>query len=129
MPFQFCLKTNFFYTGDTSFRNLPKTWAIQNLDKIASRFVRQWLDLPIGVTLSCISLPQNQFGLNLHLPSVKFLHCQTVLRSCLKSTLNDVITSLWKTTSLSMNVQYISYKNTKHVLKMVRQEHAEKLKI
>ena len=28
-----------------------------------------------------------------------------------------------------MNVQYDSYKNTKHVLKMIRQEHTEKLKI
>ena len=39
----------------------------------------------------------------------------------------DAITSLWKSTSQSMNVLYDSYKNTKHVLKMVRHEHTEKL--
>ena len=73
---------------------LSIAWVIQRLDNIASRFLRQWLDLPISATLSGISLPYNQFGLNLQLPSVKFLHCQTILRSCLRSSLNDAITSL-----------------------------------
>ena len=72
---------------------LSKTWVIQHLDNIASRFVRQWLSLPISATLSGISLSYNQFGRNLQLPSVKFLQCQTVLRSCLRSS-NDAITSL-----------------------------------
>ena len=108
---------------------LSKTWVIQNLDNIASRFVRQWLDLPISATLSGISLPYNQFGLNLQLPSAKFRQWQTVLRSCLRSSSNDGITSLWKNTCHKMNVQYDSYKNTKHALKMVRQEHTEKLEV
>ena len=79
--------------------------------------------------LSGISLPYNQFGLNLQLPSVKFLQCQTVLRSCLRSSSNHVITSLWKSTSHSMNVQYDSYNGTKYALKIVRQEHTSKLKV
>ena len=52
---------------------LSKTWVIQHLDNVASRFVRQWLDLPSSATLSGISLPNNQFGLNLQPPSVKFV--------------------------------------------------------
>ena len=75
-----------------------------------------------------IILPQNQFGLNLQLPSVKFLQCQNVLRTSLKSLQNDAIISLRKNTSNSMNLQYDSYKNTKHVLQVVRLEHKEKLK-
>ena len=59
---------------------LPKTWVIQHLDNVVTRFVRQWLDLPISATLSGIILPKNQFGLSLQLPSVKFIQCQTVLR-------------------------------------------------
>ena len=106
---------------------LPKTWVIQHLDNVVTRFVRQWLDLPISATLSGIILPKNQFGLNLQLPSVKFIQCQTVLRNSLQSSQHGAITSLWKSTSQSMNVQYDSYKNTKHVLKMVRHEHTEKL--
>ena len=50
--------------------NLSKTWVIENLDNVVVRFVRKWLDLPISATLGGISLPRNQFGLNLLLPSV-----------------------------------------------------------
>ena len=107
--------------------NLAKTWVIENLDSITIRFIRQWLDLPISATLSGIILPCNQFGLNLQLPSVKFIQCQTVLRNALRSSKSDNIKSLWKSTSCSMNVQYDSYKNTKQVLKAVRQQHTEKL--
>ena len=108
--------------------SLSKTWVIQNLDNVVIRFIRQWLDLPISATLSGIILPQNQFGLNLQLPSIKFFQCQNVLRTSLKSSQNDAIVSLWKNTSSSMNLQYDSYKNTKHVLQVVRQEHKEKLR-
>ena len=109
--------------------SLSKTWVIQNLDNVVIRFIRQWLDLPICATLSDIILPQNQFGLNLQLPSVKFFQCQNVLRTSLKSSQNDAIVSLSKSTSSSMNLQYDSYKNTKHVLQVVRLEHKEKLKL
>ena len=107
--------------------DLSKTWVIENLDNVVIRFIRQWLDLPISATLSGISLPRNQFGLNLLLPSVKFQQCQTVLRSTLKSSSNDAIKSLWKTTSFGMNIQYDAYRNTKQVLKAARQNHTEKL--
>ena len=60
---------------------------------------------------------------------MKFLQCPTVLRSCLRSSLNDAISSLWKSTSHSMNVQYDSYKNAKHIQKMVRKEQTDKLKV
>ena len=74
---------------------LSKTCIIGNLDNVVIRFIRQWLDLPISATLSGISLPRNQFGLNLLRPSVKFQQCQTVLQSTLKSSSNDAIKSLW----------------------------------
>ena len=89
--------------------------------------LRKWLDLPIRATLSGISLPRNQFGLNL-LPSVKFLQCQTVLRTPLKSSSNDAIRSLWRSTSFGMNIKYDTYRNTKQVLKAVRQNHTDKLR-
>ena len=49
------------------------------------------------------------------------------MRNSLQSSLHDAIASLWRSTSQNMNVQYESYKNTKHVLKIVRQEHTENL--
>ena len=108
--------------------NLAMTWVIENLDSITIRFMRQWLDLPISATLCGVILPCNHFGLNLQLPSVKFIQCLTVLRNSLRSSKSDNIKSLWKSTSCSMNVQYDSYKNTKQILKAVRQQHTEKLR-
>ena len=34
---------------------------------------------------------------------------------------------LWKSTSCSLNIQYETYKNTKQVIKIVRQQHTDKL--
>ena len=108
--------------------NLSKTWFIENLDNFAVKLVRKWLDLSISATLSGISLPRNQFGLNLLLPSVKSLQCQTVLRTALKSSSNDAIKSLWRSTSFGMNIQYDTYRNTKQVLNAVLQNHTDKLR-
>ena len=73
--------------------DLSKTWVIEHLDNLVVKFVRIWLELPISATLSGISLPNNKFGLNLQLPSVKFQQCQTVLRT----TVGNSVTP-WKRT-------------------------------
>jgi len=83
---------------------LPKTWVIQPLDNVVTRFVHQWLDLPTSATLSSIILPKNQFGFNLQLPSIKFIQCRTVLQNSLQSSQHDAITSLLKSNSQSMNI-------------------------
>ena len=106
--------------------DLSKTWVIENFDNVVVRVARQWLDLTISATLSGISLPRNNFGLNL-LPSLKFQQCQTVQRNVLKSSSNDAVKSLWRSTSFGMNIQYDTYRNTKQVLKAVRQNHTKKL--
>ena len=94
---------------DLTVANLSKTWVCENLDQLVTKFVRQWLELPISSTLSGIVLSRKHFGLELLLPSVKFQQCQIVLRNSLKSSPN-------------------TNKNTKAVLKCVRDEHTEKLK-
>ena len=97
------------------------------IDNLVSKYIRQWLDLPISATLSSIILSKNQFGLSLTLPSTKFLQCQTVLRNALKSSPNDNIRSLWKNTSSGTNIQYDIYRNTKEALKAVQHEHKDRL--
>ena len=69
--------------------DLSKTWVAENLDNLISKYIRQWLDLPIIATLSSIILSKNQFGLNLILHSVKIAQCQTVCRNSLSSSPND----------------------------------------
>ena len=58
---------------------------------------------------------------------MKFLQCQAVKRNILKSSPNENIRSLWKTTCEASNIQYDLYRNTKEVLKAVRTEHTKHL--
>ena len=43
-----------------SVADLSKTWVVENLDNLVSKYIRQWLDLPISTTLSGIFLSKNQ---------------------------------------------------------------------
>lgn len=107
--------------------DIGKTWVNENLDNIVSKYIRKWLELPISATLSNVLLPHNKFGLNLILPSTKFLQCQTISRKVLKSSPNDEIKNLWMATSNHKNVQYDKYKNTKDVLNTIRKENEKRL--
>ena len=68
-----------FIVADTS-----KIWICENLDNIVTKYVREWLDLPISATISSIIFSKKNFGLAFQLPSFKCQQCQTVLRSSLK---------------------------------------------
>ena len=84
--------------------DLSKTCVTENLDNLVSKYIRQWLDLPISATLSSIILSKSQYGLNMILPSLKFSQCQTVFRNSLRSSPNYEIKSLWKSTNSGMNI-------------------------
>ena len=107
--------------------DIGKTWVTENLDNMASKYIRKWLELPISSTLSNVLLPHNKFGLNTLLPSTKFIQCQTVSRRALKLLPNKDINNLWKNTSNYKNIQYDTYKNTKDLLSTIRKEHEDKL--
>ena len=89
--------------------DITKTWVNENLDNIACKYIRKWLELPISATISNVLLPCNKFGLNIILPSTKFLQCLTVSRQALKSSPNQEINRLWKETSDHKNIQYDIY--------------------
>ena len=107
--------------------DLGKTWICENLDNIVTKYVRQWLDLPISATLSSIIPSRNYFEQASQLPSIKFLQCQTTLRSSLKSSCDETITKLWRNTNSGANIQYDIYSNTKQVLKSIRAELTNRL--
>jgi hypothetical protein len=94
---------------------------------IATKYIPKWLELPISATLSNVYLPYNKCGLNVILPSTKFIQCQTVSRSALKSSINENIRELWSITSTNRNIQYDIYSNTKDVLKAFRQKNEQRL--
>ena len=107
--------------------DIAKTWVNENLDNIACKYIRKWLELPISATISNVLLPCNKFGLNIIPPSTNFLQCRTVSRQALKSSPDQEINRLWKETSDNKNIQYDIYQNTKDVLSAVRSEHEERL--
>ena len=93
--------------------NLSKTWVVENIDSIVKSYIRKWLDIPISGTLSTVFLTRNKFGLNICPPSIKFIQCQTVLCNALKTSPNEEINKLWKSTSSSKNIQYDVCHSTK----------------
>ena len=97
--------------------DISKTWICETLDNVANK----------SATLSNVYLPQNKFGLNIILPSTKFIQCQTVSRSTLKASINEDINKLWSITSTNKNIQYDIYQNTKDVLKAFRNENEQRL--
>ena len=107
--------------------DLPGSWVSENLDNLVSRYFRSWLNLPVSATSTSLALTQNQFGLNLRMPSVKFTQCQTVSRNILRSSPNVNVQALWKNTSTGQNLQYDIYRNTKEVLKAVKSGNKERL--
>ena len=68
-----------------------------------------------------------KYGQAFQLPSIKFQQCQTTLRSSIKSSCDETITKLWKSTSFGTNIQYDVYKNIKQMLKFIRNEHTSRL--
>ena len=67
-------------------------------------------------------LSKNKIRLSMILPSMKFSQCQAVFLNFLRSSRNDEIKPLWKSTNSGMNIQCDVYKSTKDVLKAARSE-------
>ena len=72
-------------------------------------------------------MTNNNFGLGIYPPSIKFTQCQVVLRRALKLSPNELINELWKSTNTHTNVQYDAYNSTKEVLKDFRDKHEHKI--
>ncbi|CAB4026095.1 Hypothetical predicted protein [Paramuricea clavata] len=106
---------------------LSKTWVTETINSVINQYIRKWLEIPISGTLSNIYLTHNKFGLNILPASVKFIQCQTVLRNALKTSPNDSIKELWKSTNNHINIQYDIHNSTKEVLKDFHSGQEDKL--
>ena len=112
---------------DLTIADLDITWVKQNLDSLAHRYIRLWLEIPISGTLDIISLTKEKCGLGIIDPSTKFSQCQVSLRKCLKKSPNGDIQSLHKVTSRDKNVQYDTYANGKEVIKENRMKKVHRI--
>ena len=108
--------------------DIGKTWISENLNNIVTKYVRQWLDLPISATISSIIPSRRNFGQAFQLPSTKFHQCQTTLHSSPKSSGDETIIKLWKNTTVGKNIQYDIYRNAKQTLKSIRDDHTSRLR-
>ncbi len=107
--------------------DISKTWICETLDSIASKYIRKWLQLPISATLSNVLLPHNKFGLNIILPSTKFVQYQTVARTALNFHQTKILKIYGQSTSTNKTCNMIYTKTQKSCSKAVRNENEERL--
>ena len=107
--------------------DLGKTWVTEDIDNLVSKYIRQWLELPISATLSTLVLSKSKYGFSLVLPSTIFAQCQLVFRNALKSSPNNDTNDLWSRTSSGCNIQYDQYRNTKQVLSAIQNENEDRI--
>ena len=99
--------------------DLPITWVKQNLDNIAPKFIRTWLEIPVAGTLNIIRQSKNKFGLGIILISDRFTQCQSTLRNKLKNSKNRDICEIYDITK-GKNITYDQYKTTREAVADIR---------
>ena len=92
--------------------DLPITWVKQNLDNIASKFIRSWLEIPTAGTLNIIQQSKNNFGLGIILISDRFTQSQVKLRNKLRNSNNEDIVEIYDVTK-GKNIIFDQYKSTR----------------
>jgi len=50
--------------------DIGKTWVAENTDNLVSKYIRQWVNLPISATLSILVLLKSKYGFSLILPTI-----------------------------------------------------------
>ena len=108
--------------------DLSVTWVKNNVNSIASKFIRSWLEIPISGTLDILQLTKSKFGLGLVLPSDRFTQCQVTFRNSLKNSTNSNIRKIHSDTSKDRNIQYDQYLTTKDALKKIRNMKEERVR-
>ena len=109
-------------TWDCTVANLSATWVKENFDNVASRFLRRWLEFPVCGTPDICLLSKEKFGLDVILPSTKFMQCQVTIRNSLIQSPNADIREMHNDTSNGMNLQFDNFNSTKVVLKSIRKD-------
>ena len=88
--------------------DLPITWVKQNLDNIASKFIRSWLEILTAGTLNIIRQSKNKSGLATILISDRFTQCQVTLRNKLKNSGNQDIAEIYNVRPLLVDSSVIA---------------------
>ena len=76
----------------------------------------------ISAILRSLVLSKSKYRIILILPSTKFMQCQVVVRTALKSSLNSAINFLWSSSSVNCNIQYDQFRITKQVFNTIEND-------
>ena len=98
---------------------ISNTWMKNNIDKIVSRYIRLWLEIPVNGTLNIVTQSKRKFGLGVTLPSTRHTQCQVTFRNKLRKSGNHDIRETHKSTS-NINIQYDQFYSTRDALKHIR---------
>lgn len=100
--------------------DISHTWVVQNLDNVVSSFLRSWLEFPISGTLNIVTLTKKRYGLNVVLPSARFMQCQVTYRNAQKKSVNADVREIHSVTSSGKNIIPDKYISTKEAMKAIR---------
>ena len=106
---------------DLTVADIPITWVKENLDNVASQYIRFWLEIPVSGTLEIIRQSRSKFGLSVTLPSDRYTQCQVSFRNNLKSSKNVDIVEIHKVTR-DKNITYDQYRSTRDAIKCLREQ-------
>ena len=107
--------------------NISNTWFKNNVDGIASKYIRIWLEIPISGTLCIVTQSKSKFGLAISLPSTRQVQCRVTFRNSLRKSVNDNIKNVHASTKPN-NVQYDCYLTTKDAIKKIRKMDENRLR-
>ena len=106
---------------------ISNTWIKNNLDSIVTKFIRQWLEIPISTALCIITQTKSKFGLAVVLPSARHTQCRVTFRTNIKKSSNANIKYI-HTETKAINVQYDCYLSTKDAIAKLRKLDENKIK-
>ena len=86
---------------------ISNIWRKNNIDNIASRFIRLWLEIPVNGTLNMVTQSKREFGLGVILPSTSHTQYQVMFRNKLRKCSNHNICEIHKS-SRNIDINTIS---------------------
>ena len=89
-----------------------------NIDNIVSRYIRQWLEIPVNGALNIVTHSKRKLGLGATLPFTRHSQCQVTFRNKLRKCSSHNIWEIHKSTK-NINIQYDHFNSICEALKHI----------
>ena len=105
--------------------DLTETWVKEVLDNKCYNAFQHWLEIPANGTVDIIMLSKSKFGLDIVDVSMKFTHCQTIIRKKLSNAENEETQLIYQLIREKSNINYDHFITSKNVIKDPRERKQE----